>query len=82
MTIAREIRAEALRRMDEIKGNGCEASSARSYYAGRLSVLDALELGLPPTPDATIKQRRQELDEALGTGKLRGSVDDEPIVAR
>jgi hypothetical protein len=40
---AREVRADAMRRLDEIgDGHGCEAASARSFEEGRLAVLDDL----------------------------------------
>lgn len=84
MSTAREIRAEAMARLSEIADHGCEAASARAFEEGRLAVLDALELGVTPTvdDDMTIRSRRRELDDALATGKLRGGVDDEPIVRR
>ena len=64
MTTAREIRTEALRRLDEIADHGCEAASARAFEEGRLAALDALELGRPAAPDAEIRQRRLDLDDA------------------
>lgn len=80
MSTAREIRAEALARLAEIGDHGCEAASARAFEEGRLAALDALELGHPLEGDEVIRQRRLELNAALNTSKLRGSVDDEPIV--
>ena len=78
---SREIRAEALARLAEIGDHsGCEAASARAFEEGRLAALDALELGHPAEGDEVIRQRRLEFNAALGTPKLRGSVDDEPIV--
>lgn len=86
MSTAREIRAEALARLAEIADHGCEAASARAFEEGRLAALDALELGTPLMAsaiyDAIIRVRRQELDAAPSTGKLRGGIDDEPIVHR
>lgn len=33
-------------------------------------------------PDDVIRQRRHDLDKALSTPHLRGTVEDEPIVRR
>ena len=82
---ANEIRAEALKRLTETADHGCEAASIRAFEEGRLATLDALGLGYREAgfeTDEQIRQRRLELDQALGTPKLRGSVDDEPIVHR
>ena len=80
MTTAREIRTEALRRLDEIADHGCEAASARAFEEGRLAALDALELGRPTVPDAEIRQRRLDLDNAL---RERGTSrpDRDPLLA-
>ena len=67
---ANEIRVEALQRLTETADHGCEAASIRAFEEGRLATLEQ------------IRQRRLDLDGALGTPKLRGSVDDEPIVRR
>ena len=86
MTTAREIRAEAMKRLDEIGDHGCEAASARAFEEGRLAALDALELGRPAdvAPDAEIRQRRLDLDDALrerGTSRPdRDVLASEPIV--
>ena len=84
MTTAREIRVEAMKRLDEIADHGCEAASARAFEEGRLAALDALELGQPAAPDAEIRQRRLDLDDALrerGTSRPdRDVLASEPIV--
>lgn len=81
MSTAREIRAEALRRLTEIADHGCEAASARAFEEGRLSVLDALLLGYgeAQATDEQIRQRRLDLDDAL---RERGSSrpDRDPLI--
>jgi hypothetical protein len=46
VSIAREIRADALRRLAEIVGHGCEAASARAFEEG-VSPMISVRLDLP-----------------------------------
>jgi hypothetical protein len=67
---AATIQREAETRIAELgTAGGCEASAARSFEEGRLSVLRALGLWRDWSPAEVLEQRRRDLNEALPHGR-------------